>query len=175
MREPFSIPGDLETWHPLSRKLAFLAKPATRRNFVWFLLTGMVVTSVLGLFVTAKKYAPWDFFASWTVWGFLSYCTVVLASWPMFRLTARAVDYYGPHEWTGGYERATKLAPAVPPEDHGNAIHTRPPLTTAPEDDPYATMPTGPLADTLSEKIVEPLRSRDKQRRDGGPADGGEG
>ena len=156
MREP----TDFENWHPFARRFAFLAKPRTRRNFVWLFALGLAVTSVLGFFVTPKKYAPWDFFASWSLWGFLSYCTVVLMSWPMFRLTARKPGYYNETGWTGGFEYDWKLEPTIEPEDHGDELHTLPPLETEPEADPYAVMPTDKLADTLEEGLVEPLRKR---------------
>ena len=170
MREPI----DVENWHPLARVFKTLARPRTRRNFMWFFLTGLVVTSLLGLVVTPKKYAPWDFFASWSLWGFLSYVTVVLMSWPMFRLTARRVNFYGDDEWTGGYEAPTRLAPSVPPEDHGDEIHTAPPLRTEPEADPYAVMPVEPLANAIEDRMVRPLRKRARlqQDRTGPSADG---
>ena len=117
MREP----TDLETWHPLSRKFAFLAKPQTRRNFI--LLPALILAASIAAGFWAMGYlkdheAPWDFFASWALWGFLSYSFVVLMARPLFALLARREGYYGEDEWTGGYEADERLAPTVEPEDH---------------------------------------------------------
>ena len=118
MREP----TDLETWHPAARPFALLAKPKVRRNFIFVFVIGLAVTAGLGLLVTPKKYAPWDFFASWAMWGFLSYCTVVVMSYPMFWVFARSTGYYGEDEWTGGYEKDVdvRVVPGGEPEYQDN-------------------------------------------------------
>ena len=136
MRDPETLAGDLESWHPVSRRLAFLARPRTRHAMMWVFLAGLVAASLAGFLVDAKKYTPWPFFAWWSVLGLLSYTTVALLSWGVFRLLARSADYYGPDEWTGGYEADITLAPAFSPEET-DVVNTRPPLTTRPGDDPY--------------------------------------
>ena len=134
MREPETLQGDLESWHPVSRRFAFLARPRTRHAMMWVFLAGLVAASLAGLFVDAKKYTPWPFFAWWSVLGLLSFATVALLSWGVFRLLARPDGYYGPHEWTGGFEGGTTLTPTFPPEET-DVVNTRPPLVT--RADPY--------------------------------------
>ena len=117
MREPH----DLETWHPLSRKFAFLAKPATRRNFIWVPAIILAVSIALGFWAMGylkDHEAPWDFFGAWALWGFLSYSFVVLMARPLFALLAKPEGYYGQDEWTGGVEAETLLAPVTEPEAH---------------------------------------------------------
>ena len=120
MREP----TDLHTWHPLSRKFAFLAKPKVRRNFIWVPLAVLVVSIALGpwgmdyLRGHSDYMSPWEFFASWAVWGFLSYSFVVLMARPLFALLAKPEGFYSHDEYTGGCERDAILPPSVEPEDH---------------------------------------------------------
>jgi len=111
-------PTDLDTWHPLSRKFAFLAKPKTRRNFIIVPAVILLISIALGFLamdeMTAKDephLAPWDFFAGWALWGFLSYSFVVLMAGPLFSILARPEGYYGEDEWTGGIEADEQLEP----------------------------------------------------------------
>ena len=122
MREP----TDLETWHPFAQRFAFLAKPKTRRNFIYVPAAVLAVSVILGFWAMGylkDHEAPWDFFGAWAVWGFLSYSFVVLMARPLFALLARREGYYGPDEWTGGVERDERLAPAVEPEPHDGGAH----------------------------------------------------
>jgi len=87
---------DDESIHPLSRKLMFLGDHKFIDNFIWLIIVGLAVTTVLGLvypFDPSHK-APWDFFASWSIIGFLAYSFVVLSAEPLFKLLARREDYY---------------------------------------------------------------------------------
>ena len=118
MREP----TDLHTWHPLSRKFAFLAKPSTRRNFIWLPTAILALSVALGFWAIGSMkpdhMAPWESFASWALWGFLSYSFVVLMARPLFALLARPEGYYGEEEWTGGIEADELLPPTTEPEAH---------------------------------------------------------
>ena len=117
-------PTDLETWHPLSRRFAFLAKPSTRRNFIWLPALVLAASSLAGFWAMSymrehpDHIAPWDFFASWSLWGFLSYSFVVLMARPLFALLAKPEGFYGDNEWTGGVEADERLEPtSLGPEE----------------------------------------------------------
>ena len=147
MREPGSTtaprPGDLETWHPLARRLRALVAPAARRNAIWIIGVLLAITLALGVWALGimdpKKMAPWESFASWAVWGSLSCALVMLAARPLQGLLARSEGYYGPHEWTGGVEADTVAPPALPPP------------TRAPERDSASNSATAPGPRVASE------------------------
>ena len=83
--------------HPLSRKFLWLGDQKVIENFIWLPVIGLAVTIPLALvypFDDAHK-APWDFFASWAVIGFVAYSFVVLSAEPLFRLLSRKENYYG--------------------------------------------------------------------------------
>lgn len=85
--------------HPLSRHFLFLGEKKTKENFIWLPILGMVITVMCGLIPKFKfdphHMAPWDFFASWAVIGFIAYSFVVFSADPLFRLLSRDENYYG--------------------------------------------------------------------------------
>lgn len=108
MTDPTPTQDDLGTWHPLARRFAFLATPQAARNALVGLGAGLALTVALGVWAIGamdpKKMSPWESFVSWALWGAASAILVFLASAPLRALFARAPDYYGPEEWTGGLE-----------------------------------------------------------------------
>ena len=86
-----------EDFHPLARRLKFLVSEKFSEHFIWLSVVGLVVTCMAGFIYPFKGHqAPWDFaFGSWAVFGFLSYCIVVLCADPLFKLLSRDEDYYG--------------------------------------------------------------------------------
>lgn len=85
---------DLSQIHPAAVPFLWLGRPSFQRNFIWIPVTGLLITIVLGFVYHHKHPAPWDFFASWAVIGFLAYSFVVLSAEPLFRLLSRPEDYY---------------------------------------------------------------------------------
>ena len=113
---------DPATWHPLSRRFAWIARPGVRRRFIWWVAAALLAVSVAGvlaipILAEADHLAPWDFFAGWTLWGLLGFSLAALAARPLATLINRPEGYYGPDEWTGGVERAPLLAPTTPEAD----------------------------------------------------------
>lgn len=88
---------NLEQIHPVSRKLLWLADPKVKRNFIYLPLIGMIVMIGLGIVfpMDSKHQAPWDFFGSWAMIGFVAYSIVVLSAAPLFKLLSRDESYYG--------------------------------------------------------------------------------
>ncbi len=83
--------------HPLARKFLWLADEKVIQNFIWLPIIGLAVTIPLAFvypFDEGHK-APWDFFASWAIIGFVAYSFVVLSAEPLFRLLSRKENYYG--------------------------------------------------------------------------------
>ncbi|MCF6275587.1 MAG: hypothetical protein L3J05_07470 [Robiginitomaculum sp.] len=80
--------------HPMAVPFLWLGSAKVQRNFIFVPLFGMILFSVLGFFYPPKHPAPWDFGFSYAVIGFVSYCFVVLAAWPLFRLLSRPENYY---------------------------------------------------------------------------------
>ena len=80
----------------MSRKFLWLGDQKFIDNFIWLSVIGLAVTIPLGLLYPFEdKYkAPWDFFASWAIIGFVAYSFVVLSAEPLFRLLARKENYY---------------------------------------------------------------------------------
>jgi len=83
--------------HPLSRKFLWLADPKIVNGFIWLPIIGLAVTIPLAFLYPFEEghKAPWDFFASWAIIGFVAYSFVVLSAEPLFRLLARKENYYG--------------------------------------------------------------------------------
>lgn len=83
--------------HPLSRKFLWLGDQKFIDGFIWLPIIGLIVTVLLGVFYPfdPAHQAPWDFFASWAIIGFVAYSFVVLSAEPLFRLLARKENYYG--------------------------------------------------------------------------------
>ena len=83
--------------HPLSRKFLFLGEQKFIDNFIWLSIVGLAITIPLGLYYKFDPHhmAPWDFFASWAIIGFVAYSFVVLSAGPLFRLLSRDESYYG--------------------------------------------------------------------------------
>lgn len=83
--------------HPVSRKFMWLADERVVKGFIWLPVIGLVI-SIMGAiiypFYKGHK-APWDFFASWAIFGFLAYSFVVLSAEPLFKWLSRPEDYYG--------------------------------------------------------------------------------
>lgn len=98
---------DLSQIHPVAVPFLWLGNPKVVRNFIWLPVIGLIITIGLGFVYHHKHPAPWDFFASWAVIGFLAYSFVVLSAEPLFRLLARREDYYDdgntlPHDTDAG-------------------------------------------------------------------------
>lgn len=85
---------DLSKIHPFAVPFLWLGNPKFERNFIWFPVVGLLITIGLGFVYHHKHPAPWDFFGSWAVIGFLAYSFVVLSAEPLFKLLARPEDYY---------------------------------------------------------------------------------
>ena len=83
--------------HPAAKPFLFLGTARVKRNFMWVVLTGMIICVVLGLFFPQKhplpieKYIP----GSWAVFGFLAYSFIVLCAPVIFKALARDEAYYG--------------------------------------------------------------------------------
>ena len=85
--------------HPLSVPYLWLGRKSVQDNFIFIPLAGLIITIALGLIFPPKHAAPWDFFASWALIGFVAYSFVVLSAEPLFKLLSRPEDYYGPGEY----------------------------------------------------------------------------
>ena len=81
--------------HPMAVPFLWLGHKKVQKNFIFVPLIGMLIFSALGLVYPLHHKAPWDFFSSYALIGFVSYSFVVLAAWPLFRLLARDENYYG--------------------------------------------------------------------------------
>lgn len=81
--------------HPMAVPFLWLADPKVVKNFIWVPFIGLIIFSILGAIFPMYKKAPWDFFASYTLIGFVAYSFVVLASRPLFKVLSRPEDYYG--------------------------------------------------------------------------------
>lgn len=83
--------------HPFARKFLFLGDQKIIDGFIWLPIIGLAVTIPLALYYPfdSKHMAPWDFFASWAIIGFLAYSAVVFSARPMFAFLARKENYYG--------------------------------------------------------------------------------
>ena len=86
--------GDI---HPLAKPFLFLGSDKFVKNFVWFILAGLIVTIILGFVYPFDSHhkAPWDFVISWALIGGLSYAFLVFCANPLFKLLSRPEDYYG--------------------------------------------------------------------------------
>ncbi len=91
-------PEGLAQIHPWAVPFLFLGKESVQRKFIWLPVIGLIAMIILGYFFPPKHPAPWDFFGSWAVIGFVAYSIVVLSAGPLFRLLARPEDYYGEGE-----------------------------------------------------------------------------
>lgn len=82
--------------HPLAVPFLWLGKKSVQDNFIWVSLAGLIITVALGLVYMpqVKHPAPWDFFGSWAVIGFVAYTFVVLSAEPLFKLLSRPENYY---------------------------------------------------------------------------------
>jgi len=83
--------------HPFAKKFLFLGDQKVIDSFIWLPVIGLAVTIPLGILYSfdPKHMAPWDFFASWAIIGFVAYTFVVLSARPLFKLLARKENYYG--------------------------------------------------------------------------------
>jgi hypothetical protein len=81
--------------HPAARPFLWLGKPSVIKNFIWLPAGGMVITSILGWFFPQHHEAPWDFFFSWALIGFIAYSFIVISAGPLFKFLARDENYYG--------------------------------------------------------------------------------
>jgi hypothetical protein len=81
--------------HPAAVPFLWLGNEKVIRNFIWVPLIGLILFSILGIFNPHHHPAPWDFFASYTLIGFVAYSFVVLCAWPLFKLLSRDENYYG--------------------------------------------------------------------------------
>lgn len=81
--------------HPAARPFLWLGKEKTIKNFMWLPIAGMIICIVLGYLYPQKHEAPWDFFGSWALIGFVAYSFVVLSAGPLFKFLARDEGYYG--------------------------------------------------------------------------------
>ena len=81
--------------HPLAVPFLWLGSEKVIKNFIFVPLLGLILFSVLGMFYPLHHPAPWDFFMSYTLIGFVAYSFVVLCAWPLFKLLARDENYYG--------------------------------------------------------------------------------
>lgn len=84
--------------HPLAVPFLWLGNEKIIKNFIYVPLIGLILFSVLGYMYPLYHPAPWDFFASYAVIGFVAYSFVVLMAWPLFKLLARDENYYGEDE-----------------------------------------------------------------------------
>lgn len=86
-----------ENVHPVSKKFLWLADEKVVGGFIWLPVLGLAVTTVAAFLYPFDPHhkAPWDFFASWGIIGFLAYSFVVLSAEPLFKLLSRPEDYYG--------------------------------------------------------------------------------
>jgi len=81
--------------HPMAVPFLWLGKKSVEDNFIWIPVAGLVITTILGLVYPLHHKAPWDFFGSWAIIGFVAYSFVVLSAEPLFRFLSRDEDYYG--------------------------------------------------------------------------------
>lgn len=81
--------------HPAAVPFLWLGKQSVIKNFIWLPLAGMIITSLLGWVFPQHHEAPWDFFFSWAVIGFIAYSFVVISAGPLFKFLARDENYYG--------------------------------------------------------------------------------
>jgi len=81
--------------HPFSVPFLWLGRKSIQDNFIYIPLAGLIITIALGLVFPMHHKAPWDFFASWAIIGFVAYSFVVLSAEPLFKLLSRPEDYYG--------------------------------------------------------------------------------
>lgn len=84
--------------HPAARPFLWLGSKKVQNNFIFLPLIGTILFSLLGFVYPLHHKAPWDFFASYALIGFVSYSFVVLAAWPLFKFLARDENYYGEGE-----------------------------------------------------------------------------
>ncbi len=91
---------DNDNIHPVSKKFLWLGDEKVRRGFIWLPFIGLAITVTAGFIYPFDPHhkAPWDFFASWAVIGFLAYCLVVLSAEPLFKWLSRPENYYGEDE-----------------------------------------------------------------------------
>ena len=97
MANKHDIPANDDNIHPVSRRFLFLGDHKFIDNFIWLPVVGLAITIMAGLIYPFKEghAAPWDFFASWAIIGFVAYSFVVLSAGPLFKLLARDESYYG--------------------------------------------------------------------------------
>lgn len=88
-------------FHPLAQSFLWLADKKIQNGFILIPLLGMLICIFAGLFFPPEHKAPWDFFGSWALIGFIAYSFVVLSASPLFLLLARSEDYYGDDEIVG--------------------------------------------------------------------------
>lgn len=83
--------------HPFARHFLWLADEKVKKSFFWLPVVGLAITIPLALYYEfdPKHKAPWDFFGSWAIIGFLAYSFVVLSARPLFAFLARKENYYG--------------------------------------------------------------------------------
>lgn len=92
--------------HPMAVPFLWLGNRSVEKNFIFIPLVGLIITSIMGYFYPPKHLAPWDFFFSWSVIGFVAYSFVVLSAEPLFKFLSRKEDYYGEGQVdTGGLEK----------------------------------------------------------------------
>ena len=97
MAHSSKTPAKDDQIHPVSRRFLFLGDPKFIDNFIWLPVVGLAITIMGGLMFPFKEghLAPWDFFASWAIIGFVAYSFVVLSAGPLFRWLSRDESYYG--------------------------------------------------------------------------------
>lgn len=81
--------------HPLAVPFLWLGNEKVIKNFIFVPLIGLIIFSIMGVFFPLHHPAKWDFFASYTLIGFVAYSFVVVSAWPLFKLLARDENYYG--------------------------------------------------------------------------------
>ncbi len=86
-----------ENVHPFARKFMFLADEKVINGFYLIPVVGLAITIPLALYYPFPENhaAPWDFFPSWAIIGFVAYTLVVLSAKPLFTFLARKENYYG--------------------------------------------------------------------------------
>lgn len=84
--------------HPFAVPFLWLGTHKTQKNFIYIPIAGLIITIALGLIFKHEKPAPWDFFGSWAIIGFVAYSAVVFSAEPLFKLLSRPEDYYGKEE-----------------------------------------------------------------------------